>query len=284
MTAKVIYPSGGTPTPAYLLDVVWPTPLGIFDYAAPSAATASGMPRNGGAAVTCYNQIIGGGARMFEHRERFGMELVGGVDGGIIANNLRLMPAITAANFSDARFRHGEGARIFRVECELAIMAGAPGTQSGVAWCSGSRNALGSTYPTAIGNGGGFGLQGNGVGGWQFFSKITVAGGFVQQVPIAWPVPVAEIALVVFEVISAYANVPARLRVYVNGFKFIDQVWTNGLLPTYDLGGGNRAAGFVFGANIIGAGNSIFVGQTRWLIGRFTVEDTEARSAQLGSI
>lgn len=77
-----------------------------------------------------------------------------------------------------------------------------------------------------------FGLAGNGAG-WGYFSKPQSGVSPIFEVPLAWPVPVTEWALVELRIEGATDTRSARFRILVNGSLLISRLWSGVELPLY---------------------------------------------------
>lgn len=87
----------------------------------------------------------------------------------------------------------------------------------------------------------GFGVTGDGAGGWQYFSKPQTGVSPIFTAPIAWPVPVTEWAVVELRVEGATSTRAARFRIVVNGVIVITRLWDGGELPLYSAIAGGAA-------------------------------------------
>ena len=174
-------------------------------------------------------------------------------------------------------FRYAEWNRVVRVSHALARNAFNADTGSGVAFCSVTGGGV-TGYPASAATNCGWGIQGDGAGGWQWFCKTTVAGGFVDQTPLAWPSALTEWVMVDWELRCATPTAPASVRLFLDGVLFITRSWGPGtLLPDYTavLNSGQWAYGVrANGPN----GLEIYFGSAAFRYGRFTVDDVELLS------
>ena len=182
-----------------------------------------------------------------------------------------------------ARFRYAEWQRVYRISHTFARNAFNAGTDSGVAFALYDGAAAGN-YPSAVGAGAGFGIQGDGAGGWQWFSKPTVAGGFTDVTPLVWPSALTEWVRVDWELLVATPTTPAVVNLYLDSTLVVTRSWGPGtVLPDYAaIANANQwrygmRAGSPNGLNL-------FLGSMIALSGRFTARDVELLNAENGSL
>lgn len=81
----------------------------------------------------------------------------------------------------------------------------------------------------------GFGIVGDGAGGWQFVSKKAAgAGVYDEQVPIVWPLARTEWARVDYVLLGATSTGAAAFQLWVDNLLILERSWAAGtLLPDY---------------------------------------------------
>lgn len=146
---------------------------------------------------------------------------------------LRLELGLTFPQARPVASKQGTGpsAMYHRIRTQLARSA-AGGTQSsnsGVVFGFKSAGTVGLLSVTAPG----FGLVGDGAGGWRWVSKAVFNGAQTESVALAWPVPVTRLAEVEFRFYPATAMQDARVELWVEGVKLIARSFAGGLLPTF---------------------------------------------------
>lgn len=114
----------------------------------------------------------------------------------------------------------------------------------------------------------GFGLCGDGAGGWAWKSKVDdggVAQPFAEVIPLVWPVSVTDFLTVTFVVFSATASKPMKVQLWLANTLAVERQWNadgSSIVlpmcePTPDL-----ASGLVFqlgGAGASNGGNALFI-------------------------
>lgn len=89
----------------------------------------------------------------------------------------------------------------------------------------------------------GFGIVGDGAGGWRYVEKNAGGVGVYQtSTPIAWPTAVTEWARVDFVILNATAVAAAGYEVWVNSVRIVSNVFGVGNAPTYAQGPANAAS------------------------------------------
>lgn len=271
--------------PNYVFDAVWPNPLTPLDTRTPGANSANGIMRYGGAAVSLFTTTIGVGTQTIaQYQGQVGMDLQAGA--GRTATGMNFQPALLKSNYGAAsKWVATEMYRVVRIQALFAMRTTA-GTDSGLAFVMAPDNASAPTYPSAAGNGAGWGIQGDGVGGMQFFAKTTIAGGFVDVTALTWPDLLTNVVVVDLEIQSATYAADATFRMWLNGVKVTNlpatsNSWATGTsLPNY---GATTFNAICFAANV-GTVGRFFVGSTRFLSGRFTADGIELLNALQGSV
>lgn len=79
--------------------------------------------------------------------------------------------------------------------------------------------------------GAGFGVCGNGAGGWQLIARKVAAGALTIQQALTWPVLDGQLAELEFRIHPATDTAEASLQVLLNGATQRLESWANGLLP-----------------------------------------------------
>lgn len=269
--------------PVEVVDMIWPQVNAPIDTVTPGAFSAQGFNRLGGAAISVWGQDFGAGTHVMNfYRENIGALLTGrgkGLDG------LRCYMQLdnTLLNAAATKFTQPEQCRVWRWSQMIAFTTANPSTQSGIAIMMGNANGAAPTYPSAAGNGAGFGVQGDGAGGLQTFIKPTIAGGFTNVTPIALSgQPLTDVLAFDFEIRGATQAAPGAARIYLNGNLIFTQAWGAGtVLPVYAL----ATAMNHMRAAINGAGaDGVFMGQSHVMAGRFSLDNIEFTNPAGGSI
>lgn len=117
----------------------------------------------------------------------------------------------------------------------------------------------------------GFGVGGDGAGGWLYISKPQTAGSPIFTAPIAWPVPVTEWAVVELRVEGATSTRAARFRILVNGVIVITRLWDGGELPLYSaIAGGVAFHAMIQNANSVALDLDIYCAGIQMIFSEFS--------------
>jgi hypothetical protein len=260
------------------IEVIWPAINANIDTATPAAFSTAGQGRFG-AAISCWAGSAGAAGVMNQRQEHVGGLLTGG---SRQVDTIRAMPALTKSLITSPTLTQPEWLRVWRAQVYFSFVSANPTSATGLCVLMGNNNGLLPTYPSAIGNGAGFGVQGDGAGGIQWFSKPTIAGGFVDVTPLVINAPITEVNVFDFEIRGATLAADASVRLLINGVQVISRSWGVGtVLPTYALA--STMNHMRIAANGGGV-ESVFVGPTHVMAGRFTSENLELLNAMNGSL
>lgn len=235
-TIDVVIPSPGGAGRDPFYFVGWPDPT--VNFGPGVAFQNNGYNRGGAGAFAIFGATIGTGSATMELWREILVGRLRATAGTPVCEkqaelfHVRFPMAATGAASVREPGRFPEHQRVFRWSFLWAMDSdGAPLRGTGFAVMP--ANAAVPTYPSAVGAGGGFGVEGDGVSGMRFFSVPIAGGAFQDLTPLVWPGPLADFVLVDIEIQSATPSNPARLRIALNGLVVIDRNWGPGtLLPT----------------------------------------------------
>lgn len=269
--------------PIEVFDVHWPQVNAPIDTNGPGAFTASGMSKFGGAAITVWGGAQGAAGTMTLYREHIGALLPAG---GKNVDGIRCYMPLDNALITAPGYALVEAQRVFRAQVMLAFTTANPTNATGICMLMGDAAGGNPAYPSAAGIQAGFGIQGDGAGGLRWFSKATIAGGFADIVAINMGgVPLTEVSVFDFELRGATRSSPATVRLIINGAvsqAAITRAWGAGtVLPTYALATPMNHMRIAVNS---GAGETIFLGPTHVMAGRFTAENVELLNGVNGSL
>lgn len=250
-------------------DIIWPAKN--KSYGNGDAFQTAGTVRGGASISNAVFDALSGAAT---NNMVLTKTLIGGQFTSTVANTsertmsgIAAQPILTAPAGATAGMQMPEHIRCFAWSFLFAQVAAANYTTlTGIAF-----EPATSASPGWIDAGNrGFGILGNGAGGWQYNEKNAGGVGVYQTTTaIAWPVAVTELARVDVVIFSATATGAASLEVWINGTRFITSTWGVGNAPTYAQGPAN-AASFVphirCGDALVG---SIGIYELRFTAGKF---------------
>ena len=156
-------------------------------------------------------------------------EVVGLIGGGgtgstLLSSNPFLPPLKPASNIGDdvtlSLYRH-----LFRV---ARSVAGTPAEDFfGIYF-----HPYATTIPASPGTTGpGYGVVGDGAGGWKFIARKTSGGPLTFNQALAWPAAVTRLVDVDFRIVPPTAAVGARLQLRIGTTLVVDENWDNSTLP-----------------------------------------------------
>lgn len=162
------------------------------------------------------------------------MEVVGSGTGVTLLRSTGWTPRLLARQGADSP---SEADPVRRFLFRIGKAAGAAGSDFfGIYF-----HPLASTIPASPGTTGpGFGLTGDGAGGWQFISRKVGGGGLTIQTAVTGLTD-GRLSDVEFRITPATGSVGASLKLLVNGSLFLTESWDAGRLAFYTDGLGGSA-------------------------------------------
>lgn len=215
----------------YQLDVTWPI---ITNAAVGAAFQAAGNPKYGiGTGYGVFSALTGAATNNMTLHNGI---LVGQFTCGAGATSERTLdgfsmfiPLLRGATAVGMKF--GVELRVWRWTVTIALNAAVNITdETGVA----IEPAAGAA-PGWIRSNRGFGVVGDGAGGWRFVAKNAAGVGvYSDSVALTWPSPVTDFVTVDFEMVSASGAGDAVLNLYLNNVLQLSRSWGAGtVLPDY---------------------------------------------------